>query len=184
MIHTVQEQTRRWLEDAVIALNLCPFANRVVQDKTLRIAVSTSTDLDEAFRFTLSEAQLLLESPPEQISTTLAVLPNVLKSFEAFWQFTAEIEGALDAAGATGTLQIATFHPDYRFDGVDPNDPSNYTNRAPHPTVHLIREQQLAEAIATYNNPENIPERNIQVMRDLGIEGILALWKNWHGPSK
>jgi len=70
-----------------------------------------------------------------------------------------------------GVFQLATFHPHYQFEGSEPSAPENRTNRSPYPMLHILREERLTKAIATYPDVDRIPERNIALMRSLaGID--------------
>jgi hypothetical protein len=92
-------------------------------------------------------------------------------------------EQAVGEAGLTGVIQLASFHPDYRFAGARADDPANFTNRSPYPMFHLIREDRLEAALASYRHPERIPERNVRRLRALGLEGIRALHRQVFGPN-
>jgi len=75
----------------------------------------------------------------------------------------------LKEQGYEGIYQLASFHPEYRFEGVELNDPANYTNRSPYPMIHILREASVEQALEKYPNPEKIPERNIQLIQGLGF---------------
>jgi hypothetical protein len=167
--------TRRWVERAVIGLNLCPFA-RAVADR-IRYRVSAATTADELLADLEAELRLLHDTDPRQIETTLLVHPRVLQDFLDFNDFLDVADAALEALGLTGVLQIASFHPQYRFAGTAQQDIENYTNRAPYPTLHLLREASVARAAAACGNPASIYERNIETMRRLGHAGWARLWR-------
>ncbi|MFH1870867.1 MAG: DUF1415 domain-containing protein [Pseudomonadota bacterium] len=167
--------TRNWLERAVIGLNLCPFAKAVHVKGQVRYVVSTAqTDcalLDDLER----ELSFLADAAPEAVDTTLLITPDVLTDFAAFTDFLDLAEVVLRNQGLAGTLQIASFHPDYVFADALPEDIANYTNRAPYPTLHLIREASLARATAAFPDAADIYRRNIETLQKLGIEGWRAL---------
>jgi hypothetical protein len=73
--------------------------------------------------------------------------------------------------GLTGVIQVASFHPQYAFADVDPDDVSNATNRSPYPTLHLLREDSISRAVDALSDPDSIYERNIASLRALGWEG-------------
>ena len=106
---------------------------------------------------------------------TLIMTPHVLTDFSAFVDFLDLVEVVLRTHGLAGTLQVASFHPDYVFADAEPGDIANYTNRAPYPTLHLIREASLARATAAFPDAADIYQRNIDTLRKMGIEGWRAL---------
>jgi hypothetical protein len=173
------DAVQRWLAGAVVGLKLCPFA-RAVQSQT-RIACYTGEGAGGALRFAKEEVDFLLKMPEEQVATTLIVFENALLNFDTFLDIAATLEDWVDDNGNTNSLQVATFHPDYCFGGSAQDAVENYTNRSPYPILHLLRESQVADALAGYPNPENIPVRNIKRMRSLGQVGLQEMWRNF-GP--
>lgn len=170
--------TQRWLERAVIGLNLCPFAKSVHVKGLIRYVVSAA-QCDEALLEDLeSELSFLAGADPEAVDTTLLVVPNVLTRFEDFLDFLDLVDVVLRTYGLVGTLQVASFHPDYVFSDTAPDDIANYTNRAPYPTLHLIRESSLAKATAVFPDAAEIYERNIATLQSLGRAGWRALGLN------
>ena len=169
-----KEQVQRWVREAVIGLGLCPFAAAVYDEHRLRVVVSKASGPEEAVRDALEEAQHLLEN--DAVATTLVVFEAALDDFMAFLDAVVDLEALLSKAGADGTLQVATFHPDYRFDGTGEDDVENYTNRAPYPIFHLLRESNVSQAIHDHPDPEGIPARNIETMRSLGKVELAARW--------
>ena len=160
--------TRIWLEKAVIGLNLCPFAKSVYVKDQVRIVVSDAPHMD-AFLETLdAELQLLADTDPAITDTTLLIHPTLFADFLLFNDFLEHAEAAPIDLGLDGVLQVASFHPQFCFADTDPNDPSNLTNRAPYPTLHLIREASIAKAVESFPNPEAIFESNIEVVNALG----------------
>lgn len=137
------------------------------------IGVSDSIDLETVTAEFMTLLQRVAEADPEDIPTALFVAPCVLDSFDEFWNWVEICDNLLFQMGYEGLLQLATFHPHYLFDGEDEDDMSHFTNRAPYPTLHIIREAEMAEALASISKPERIPERNRQHMRRLGREGLL-----------
>ena len=165
-------KTERWLNDWVIALNLCPFAKHPYQQGRVRIAATAAIDSDQVFSFVLDELELLHRTPASQLETTLVVIEHFLQDFQDYLDFLSLLESVISQSGLEGEIQIASFHPDYCFEGESKQDPANYTNRSPYPMFHLIREASLEKAIAHYPDPENIPGRNIRLLRDMGQEKI------------
>ncbi len=169
---------RRWLERAVIGLNLCPFAKAVYVRDQVRIVVSDADTLDD-LREELAEEMLhLRDTPAEDTDTTLLVLANVLRDFLDYNDFLDDADGLLEALDLVGVLQVASFHPDYQFADSDFDDPANNTNRAPWPVLHLLREASLDRAVEAYPEPDTIIERNIAAMERFGTAGYRALLAN------
>ena len=166
-----EARTRQWLERAVIGLNLCPFAKGVVVKDQVRYVVSTATAPDALRAELVAELAHLAQADPEQLDTTLLIHPQVLTDFLAFNDFLDEADEALAELGLEGVLQIASFHPDYQFAGTAPGDAENLTNRAPYPTLHLLREASIERAVEAFPEAEQIYERNIATVTALGHAG-------------
>jgi hypothetical protein len=165
--------TRRWLERAVIGLNLCPFAKAVYAKEQVRFVLSDATT-PEALLAELGEELLRLrDTPAEQIDTTLLIHPQVLGDFLDYNDFLDDADALVEALALDGVLQVASFHPDYQFAGSAPDDVENFTNRAPYPILHLLREDSVARAMAAFPDPDAIVERNIETLRGIGVDG----WK-------
>ncbi|BBQ13461.1 hypothetical protein WP1W18C01_38210 [Stenotrophomonas maltophilia] len=163
--------TRLWLERIVIGLNLCPFAKAVYVKDQVRIVLSDATTTEALVEQLAEELVLLRDTPAEQIDTTLIVHPQVLTDFLDYNDFLDNADAAIEALDLQGILQVASFHPDYQFEGVAADDASNYTNRAPFPTLHLLREDSVARAVDVYPDPDVIVERNIQTLDRIGVDG-------------
>lgn len=168
-IEDVELATRRWLENLVIGLNLCPFAKSVYVKNQVRIVVYTGL-LEDLLAFLQQELLLLQNTPAEQLDTTLVVLPELLQDYYQFNDFLNFTDDLLVQLDLEGEMQIADFHPDYQFAGTVPNDMSNYTNRTPYPTLHLLRESSIDRAVAQYPEAEAIFSRNIERMQQLGYQ--------------
>ena len=171
----VQAETRAWVERAVIGLNLCPFAKAPQAKGLVRYALSTATESEALMADLVAELQRLAESPPDRLETTLLIHPRVLTDFEDFNDFLDLAEAAVLALELEGVIQVASFHPDYRFADSEPDDPANATNRAPYPTLHLLREHSIERAVAAFPDAEAIFDTNIETMRRLGAEGWAVL---------
>lgn len=168
---TVTEHTVRWLEQAVIGLNLCPFAKAPYIKGQVRIAVSHAKHLDGFLEELDHEIELLLNTPPAELETTLLVQPDLFGDFLLFNDVLDIAEAVLAEHGAEGIIQIAPFHPDFQFADTVADDISNYTNRSPYPTLHLIREDSIAKAAEAFPDPAVIFERNIRLLEEMGHEG-------------
>ncbi len=164
-------QTRRWLERAVIGLNLCPFAKAVHAKGQVRYVLSDAADPRDLLSQLGEELLFLRDAAPAEVDTTLIVHPRVLQDFLDYNDFLDEADALVAQLGLEGTLQVASFHPDYRFAGTGPDDVTNFTNRAPYPTLHLLREDSVTRAVEAYPEPDSIIERNQARLRALGIEG-------------
>jgi len=170
---TATELTRSWVETMVVGLNLCPFAAPVVKDESLRYAVSLAETEDALVADFLSEIERVQQAAEEDVATTLLIAPVMLQDFYDYLDMLALFEDLLLEAGLDGVLQLASFHPQYLFGGVDADDISHWTNRSPYPTFHIIREAQMSRALTHYKDPEEIPERNMRLLRKLGREGLI-----------
>lgn len=159
------QATRGWLEQFVIGLNLCPFAAKPFREGRIHYALEVSVEPTQIAERLIDELERLQTSP--EIETTLLIIPNALGDFDVYWDFVEVAESIIEQLGLTGAFQIASFHPDYCFEGVAPDDPANKTNRSPYPMLHLLREQSLSEAIEAYQDIEHLATRNLGRMRDL-----------------
>ena len=170
--------TRHWIERAVIGLNLCPFARAVWVKNQVRIVVSTARHIDAFLDDLDRELDLLAATPAEQIDTTLIVHPTLFPDFLAFNDFLDVADDVVAEHELDGVIQVAAFHPQWQFDGTEPDDITNATNRSPFPTLHLLREDSVARAVASEGgDAEAIVARNVQTLRDLGSDGWAALMK-------
>lgn len=168
----VLADTRRWIEKAVIGLNLCPFARAVYVKNQVRIVVSRARHLDAFLDQLDAELDLLNATPPEQIDTTLLVHPTLFPDFLQFNDFLGLVDDVVTEHGLDGVIQVASFHPRFQFEGTEPDDISNATNRASYPVLHLLREDSIERAVASdAGDADAIVERNIATLRALGHEG-------------
>ena len=170
--------TRRWLERAVIGLNLCPFAKAVYVKEQVRFVLSEARDSDALYQQLHAELLWLRDADPQQTDTTLIVHPHVLTEFLDYNDFLDLADGLVAELGLEGEIQIASFHPDYQFAGTARDDVSNCTNRSPYPTLHLLREASVERAVAAFPDPDAIVARNIATLERLGSEGWRALLKS------
>jgi hypothetical protein len=167
------EATRRWVEQVVVAFNLCPFAKRELVKQRVRFVVSKA--VDEATLLDELAHELALLNVDESVETTLLIHPQVLQNFYQYNDFLEAADDLLVDMNLEGVYQVASFHPDYQFGGTEPDDVENYTNRSPYPMLHLLREDSLSQAIDNYPEVDLIPERNIECMNEQGIETMRAL---------
>ena len=169
--------TQAWVDKAVIGLNLCPFAKAVVTKKQLRYVVCMDSEPEQVLKMLQEEMQLLINTDAALLDTTLLIAPNLLPDFLEFNEFLFDCDSVLLSMELEGVLQIADFHPRYQFAGTQADDISNFTNRAPYPTLHLLREESIDKAVAAFPDASLIYERNVKVLEDLGREGWESLFK-------
>lgn len=167
----VIQQTQQWLEKAVIGLNLCPFAKAPYVKNKVRIKVSFAQHLDGFLQDLDDELQWLLRTPADECETTLLITPILFTDFLVFNDMLDNAEQAVLDNQAEGILQIAPFHPYFQFEGTLLEDISNYTNRSPYPTLHLIREDSITKAANAFPDASAIFERNIQLLENMGHSG-------------
>ena len=163
--------TEAWLLEAVIGLNLCPFAKSVQVKKQIAYQVSNATDTASLLADLAAAMALLDESEPEMIETLLLIHPSAMRHFLDYNDFLSLADALLEDAGLTGVFQIASFHPDYQFAGTAPDDITNCSNRSPYPMLHLLREDSVEKAVSAMPEAELIVERNLATLRQLGTQG-------------
>jgi uncharacterized protein len=174
----VIEATRRWIESVVIGLNLCPFARRVFEGGKIRYVVSEARDARGLLADLTSEIAALVDCPAEEVETTLLIHPLALGDFLDYNDFLGDVEQLIDELGQSGVVQIASFHPNYRFADAAADAVENYTNRSPYPMLHLLREESVT---AVADDPDallEIPRRNVETLRRLGRGKLLAMLKD------
>lgn len=165
-------QSRAWVERFVVALDVCPFARREVERDRVRYVAVDATDTEQLLLALIDECRHLDATP--ETETTLLVLIAGAEDFDHYLDCLALGEALLEAQAYDGAYQLASFHPDYVFDGTGPDDPANYTNRSPWPMLHILREASLEHALARFPHPERIPERNIARMHELGLDALMT----------
>lgn len=170
----VLKQTRHWLEAAVMGLNLCPFAKAVYVKNQVRLVVSQARHADDLLEELDRELDLLVAAPASETDTTLLIHPTLFEDFLDFNDFLEVAEGVVVEHGLEGVIQLASFHPQFQFDGTEPDDISNYTNRAPFAILHLLREDSVERAVAAFPQADAIFETNIATLEKLGHAG----WKS------
>lgn len=174
-------RTRAWVEHAVIGLNLCPFAKAVQAKQQVRCVATEAADTDALHGVLIDELLHLASADPALIDTTLIIHPLVLGEFADYNDFLDVADAALAALQLEGVLQIASFHPQYRFADAPADDIGNATNRSPYPMLHLLREASIERAVAAFPQPEAIYEANLATLRRLGPAGWGRLQAKWTG---
>ena len=167
---------RQWVETFVVGMNLCPFAKRELVKNRVRFVTTAATTAEQLLQVLQTELELLNADP--SVETTLLIHPAVLQDFYDFNDFLGFADSLLVDMELEGIYQVASFHPDYQFGGTRPGDAENYTNRAPYPVLHLLREESLERVIADYPDVDDIPERNIELMNSLGQDKLQALLRS------
>ncbi len=168
--------TRTWLEKAVIGLNLCPFAKAVHVKQQIRYVVTDAATPEALAEVLMAELALLRDADPEEVETTLLMHPRVLANFLDFNDFLDVADAIVEEMELDGELQVASFHPDYQFADSEPDDIENFTNRAPYPTLHLLRESSIEQAVAAFPDAADIYETNMATLQRLGHAGWRRLW--------
>lgn len=173
MSEAVEKQVRIWLESFVVGLNLCPFARPFVLPgqlgaDRLRIATCLSEEPEALRNAFLQELDFLQTSSEQEVATTLLVFPTALASFDDYLDYFDDAQALLIQAGLEGLLQLASFHPAYQFEGEEEVAASHFSNRAPYPIVHFLREDMMERVLQDFPNPENIPVQNIATLEDIG----------------
>ena len=169
------EQTKKWVNTVIIAHNYCPFAKREVEKGSVRYNVVHETEFNSLLKDVMQECVWLDQNADTE--TTLIIFPFNLNDFNSFLDCLVLAEDLLIAQGYEGVYQIASFHPNYCFQGAELNDPANFTNRSPYPMFHLIREASVEAAIEKHPDADSIPERNIEYARQQGLDNMEALLK-------
>ena len=182
MPDTVEKRLRAWLEEFVVGLNLCPFARPYVLPgkqgaDALRIAICNERDFEPLMRAFLQELDYLQSSTEKDVATTLLVFPEALQFFDDYLDFFAEAQSLLADAGLEGLVQLASFHPQYQFDGELAGAASHFSNRAPYPLIHILREDMMERVLRDFPNPENIPGENIRTLEGIGVSELGARWQ-------
>ncbi len=170
---SVVEHTRRWIETVILGCDFCPFARREFARNSIRYSVNRGVDSERCLE-TLIEECVLLDVETD-IETSLLLLPDAYTDFDDFLDLVGIADALLIEQGYEGVYQLASFHPDYCFADQDVNDPANYTNRSPYPTLHLLREASIECALGEHPDPDLIPQRNIDYARRQGLETMRAL---------
>lgn len=174
-LHPCIAESENWVKQVIVKYNICPFARREVERGTIRYSTCEEAKVKKVLEAFVMECVFLEQNL--DIETTLFILP---RGFEGFYPYLDLVDLANDILveqGFEGVFQIASFHPDYCFDGEPQDSPANYTNRAPYPTLHIIREASMEKALADYEDPESIPERNIEFAQRKGSEFFIKLLK-------
>ena len=162
------KQTQNWVEQFIIPHNICPFAKQVVENHSIDYKVIEEKNIEGCLLRVIE--QLIKLDADSSIETRLLIFPTLVNDFDDYLEFLAIANQLIEDQGFDDDYQLASFHPDYCFEGVEQNDPANFTNRAPWPMLHLIRQSSVDKGLKFYDNPEQIPEINIKLTRELGFD--------------
>jgi len=165
-MHQAILKTQQWVEQVIVGLNFCPFAKKEVVNNTIHYHVCHLKQIKSALEEFATQCLYLKQNP--EIETTLIVFDLGFKQFDRYLELLDYANELLIDLGFEGEFQLASFHPNYCFEGEDPNDAANFTNRSPYPTIHLIREASIERVLSVYKNPEDIPDNNISLARAKG----------------
>ena len=174
----IDRRVREWLQQFVVGLNLCPFARPVVSSEALRIVVCEATQHQDITAAFMSELDLIQQSSESMVATTLLAMPYALCDFEEYLDFVDDAESLLEEVGLSGVIQLASFHPEYQFEGEPAESAGHYTNRAPFPLIHFLREEMVTRALDQFPDSEQIPQRNIQRLEAMGVATIEEMLKS------
>lgn len=166
-------QTKTWLEKVIIAYSICPFAKREFEKDSIHYEVIETDDMKNQLEKLILQCEALDQNTERE--TTLLIFPKGLNDFDQYLDLLYIGIELMEKQGYEGIYQLASFHPQYRFEGSAIDDPSNYTNRSPYPMLHILREKSVEQRLQNYPNPENIPDNNIQLTTDLGINKMKQL---------
>ena len=169
----IKAATQIWLESVIIEYSICPFAKRELEKGSIYFSVNHDTNIEQCLLHLMLECDRL--DTESDIETTLLIYADAFADFDDYLDFVGIAESLLAEQGYEGTYQLASFHPNYCFQGSDPDDAANYTNCSPYPMLHLLREIGLERAIDSHPDPENIPQHNIELTRKLGLAKMQAL---------
>jgi len=165
---TIIKQCQKWVESVIVRFNICPFAKAELQQQTVNYQVVESGTVESYVMALLEQCQLLDQQT--EISTSLVIYPDPALDFDQYLDLLMLSENVMSDAGYDGIYQLASFHPQYCFEQATDDDAANYTNRAPYPILHLIREDHITKVLADFINPEQIPQRNIEFTRRKGLD--------------
>ncbi len=168
------QQTKNWVEKIVIKNNFCPFAAKPFRQNTIRYAVTKAKNENDLVDDVVNEVAKLRDAKPEELETSLLILTDCLQNFEQYNQFLDVADAIIEEMDVVGEIQIASFHPDYCFADLAPDDVRNYTNRSIYPMFHFIREASVEEARNTYPGVEAVPEKNMQKLEEMGLDAVIA----------
>ena len=168
----ITEQTKQWVENIVIKHNFCPFASKPFRQNTIRYAVSNAANENDLVDDLVDELAKLRDAKSDEIETSILILSSCLSDFEEYNQFLDVADAILEEMDLVGEIQVASFHPDYCFADLTPDDVRNYTNRSIYPMFHLIRESSVELARSNFPDVDLVPEKNMALLEEMGLSQI------------
>ena len=174
----IQTTVKNWVDKFIIAHNICPFARKEMLDNKMRYLITDHIKTEESLQTLIKECQFL--DVNEDLKTSLIIFKQGVDDFAAFLDLLEYANDILIAQDYEGVYQLASFHPQYQFDNTAPEDAENFSNKAPYPIFHLIREIGIEEALKSYDKPENIPKNNIKKMNAMGTETLQKILTSCH----
>ena len=165
--------TSNWIKNVVIGCNFCPFAAKALIKKSVRYVVVENTDFKTGLTTLAKEFEFLNDNL--NIETTFIIFSEGFTDFLQYLDLVDKCERLLTKEDYEGIYQLASFHPQYLFAGSNENDPANYTNRSPYPMLHILREDSITKALENFDDPDSIPEKNIDFAKTKGIEYMRML---------
>lgn len=172
-ITDIERRTLTWVQQVVVGLNLCPFANAVVKSGELSLVTELDSQFEPVLTSLMQQCETLRDASDQ--STTLFILPNGFSDFDVYLDLLGTAEALLADLDFEGILQIASFHPHYQFEGTELDDMANYTNRSPYPMLHLLKEAAVESAIEKHPDTQAIPDRNVDLLRSMSLEQLTSL---------
>jgi len=177
-MHPASLKTRQWLEQVIVGLNFCPFAKKEVVNNTIHYHVSGQKQVQMALEELIEQCQYLQQH--QELETSLIIYDSGFEQFDGYLDLLEYANELLIESGYEGIFQLASFHPDYCFEGEAPEDAANFTNRSPYPTIHIIREDSLERVLKSYREPEEIPVNNMKLARAKGSRYFVDLLNRIH----
>lgn len=165
--------TSNWIKNVVIGCNFCPFAAKALIKKSVRYVVVENTDFKTALTTLAKEFEFLSDNL--NIETTFIIFSEGFTDFLQYLDLVDKGERLLTKEDYDGVYQLASFHPQYLFAGSTENDPANYTNRSPYPMLHILREDSITKALENFDDPDSIPDKNIDFAKTKGMEYMKML---------
>ncbi len=166
-----KELVKDWIEKVVIGLNFCPFAAKPFNTDKIAYLVHIDDDISVLLNQFYAVLRELQEEAVEVLETAFIIYPQSFQDFHYYLSFVALLQSFLENNQFEGEFQLASFHPAYQFEGSQPNDLSNVTNRSPFPLIHIIRSESIQKAGLYYGDTMKIPSINIANLNVLGVDG-------------
>ncbi len=167
---TALQDVDSWIQRAVIGFNLCPFAHKVLRDGGVSKSSHHANCIEDAAEQAALKANSLASQSIDR--THLLVFLTGLSDFDVFLDAVHLVELLLQGLGLEHDIQLAHFHPRYRFEGVGYSDAANYSNRSPYPIIQLLRAPGVARAVEKHPDTLAIPDENIRRLRQLTPEEL------------